>query len=191
MAMIVKIAVLWYVNPCSLVDVCQLLLLLIIEETFWKPCRKILIQKGVKFIQTVRLWSSWRPHEYWAYMNLRKPVCVNEHNCVFSKLLDRYVSCTWLTRPRKRSLSLNVQNGKGSHERLYRCCMVGYAMLVCSVLILYHFVSEQNAWNKPVCVWAKDAWMVVQVFTFIKHGGREVMYGNMLVKYSAFVETIM
>jgi hypothetical protein len=33
--------------------------------------------------------------------------------------------------------------------------------------------------------------MVVQVFTFIKHGGREVMYGNMLVKYSAFVETIM
>jgi hypothetical protein len=34
-------------------------------------------------------------------------------------------------------------------------------------------------------------WLVVQVFTFIKLGGREVMYGNMLVKYSVFVETIL
>jgi hypothetical protein len=34
-------------------------------------------------------------------------------------------------------------------------------------------------------------WVAVQVFTFIKHGGHEVMYGNMVVKYSAFVETIL
>jgi len=34
-------------------------------------------------------------------------------------------------------------------------------------------------------------WLVVQVFTFIKLGGREVMYGNMLVKYLAFVETVL
>ena len=26
-------------------------------------------------------------------------------------------------------------------------------------------------------------WVVVQVFTFIKHGGRKVIYGKMLVKY--------
>jgi hypothetical protein len=36
-----------------------------------------------------------------------------------------------------------------------------------------------------------SGWLVVQVFTFIKLGGREVTYGNMLVKYSAFVETIL
>ena len=34
-------------------------------------------------------------------------------------------------------------------------------------------------------------WVVEQVCTFIKRGGREVMYGNMLVKYSAFVETVL
>jgi hypothetical protein len=34
-------------------------------------------------------------------------------------------------------------------------------------------------------------WLVVHVFTFIKLDGREVVYGNMLVKYSAFVETIL
>lgn len=34
-------------------------------------------------------------------------------------------------------------------------------------------------------------WVVEQVCAFIKHGGRKVMYGNMLVKYSAFVETVL
>jgi hypothetical protein len=135
-------------------------MLSVIEETFWKPCRKLLIQKYVTFIQTVH-YEAARDHRY-INMNLRKTVCVNERNSVFSKLLGRYVSYTWLTRPRKRSLNLNVQNGEGSHERLSLLCG---KILPCWYVAFWFcivLVSERSVWNKPVVYVSKrrkDGWV--------------------------------
>jgi len=91
-------------------------------------------------------------------------------------------------------LNLNVQNGKGSHERLsllYGRILPCWYVAFWFCIILYR--SREREINLYMCLgegWV-GGWLVVQAFTFIRLGGREVTYGNMLVKYSAFVETIL